>query len=289
MEMYFLCRAESYRTVKRIGVTGIVGPRDQYDYMITGLVWSQEQYEKRTNVIIGSVSARYQYDYRTCMIKGLYDHRNIVAKDEYEIRTSMIKEPVSIVHMITWPVTGPGWSKYRYDHRTEKSWYWRVSYYVCAQKIPQNLLCLLCSVGCLTAVIWKLKQLYSTLSAAFHLWSTNSMSQVVAEICLWWSSRPPRTWPYFPLKHGLHWLAANHSSCQWNTRQTTALCEAPLQDTACDSECGAQHSERAGATSFRRNNKFETYCGMNSGTRFLISSPNVNKKYHRHFTQNTAR
>ena len=74
-------------------------------------------------------------------------------------------------------------------------WHIRVFYYICAQKIPQNLLCLLCSVGCRTAVrvvvaVLRFRRLNDTLSAAFHLWSTNSISQVVTGICIWWSSLP---------------------------------------------------------------------------------------------------
>jgi hypothetical protein len=105
-----LCRAESYRTVKKI--------------------WRNSEQ---------------------------YDQRNIVTKDEYEIRTSMIKTPVS--------------SREQCDYRTgmitvltifvlKKS---RRNYYVC------------CAVwGCRIAVHvvaadLNLRQLYSTLSAAFQL------------------------------------------------------------------------------------------------------------------------
>jgi hypothetical protein len=160
-------------------ITWPVSSRDQYGHstsVVTGPEWSQCQYVHNIGMITWPVSSRDQYDHIICIIKG-----PVWSQHQCDYRTGMIAVPVC--------------SQHRYDRRIQKSWYWRIDYYVCAQKIPQNVLCLLWALGCRTAVrvvaaVWKLRRLYSTLSAAFELWSTNSISQVVAGICIWWSSRP---------------------------------------------------------------------------------------------------
>lgn len=189
--------------------------------------------------------------------------------------------------------TGPGWSQceylhntqHRYDHMIQRSLYWRINYYICAQKIPHNLLCPLCSVGCRTAV-WKLRQLYSTLSGAFRLWSMNSISQVVAGFCLWWSSRAPELGVLF------HWSVA---CIDW-LRITTVGSE-PLESpqpfvkhpyTVCDSQlpCSALGERRGQFLSTDQH--IPNIMWDEFWHQFFIRSPKVNKK-NRHFTQNTAR
>jgi hypothetical protein len=243
MEMYFLCKAESYRLVKTFGVTGTVRPRDQYDHR-TGIskvpVWLQDLY------VQGLEWSQEHCDKGRIWDKG----------------TSMITEPVSIVGMIigaVWStdiINGPVWLQDRDDQSasmfTTSVWSQeREELVLKNHKIPQKLLGLLFSVGCPIAAVWILKQLYSTLWAAFQLWKTNLTSQMVAGICFWWSSRHPE------LDDILYWSVACIDRLRSTTVRSGTLERPPQHSvkhpyTACDSQYGARHSDGEAASSFRR-------------------------------------